>query len=195
MRQLTGKKVFIGYGTRYGATEEVANRIAEIIRQANNQVQVEDLKKNKNPPSPQEFDGVIIASGIRCSEWTKESNNYINKYKKQLGDQKRIFGLFVCSILAVTNYQEAVNNFLRPNLVKVGIPDDANHVIYDAFGGVMDFTKTSKIGFFDKKGLQVWAKELKNESEGSFNYEEDGKNDFRNWKQITEFAENFTKML
>ena len=192
---MVGKKVLIGYGTRYGATEEVVNRIAEIIHQDGNQVQVENLKKNKNPPSPQEFDGVIIASGIRCSEWTKESKNYINKYKKQLRDQEKIFGLFVCSILAVTNYKEAVNSFLRQNLVKVGIPDDNNRIIYDAFGGVMDFTKTSKIGIFDKKGLQLWAKELNNETEGPFKYEEEGKNDFRDWEKISEYAENFNKML
>ncbi|WP_455464719.1 flavodoxin domain-containing protein [Candidatus Hodarchaeum mangrovi] len=192
---MTGKKILIGYGTRFGATEEVAYRIAEVLRQHNNHVQVENLRKNRNPPTPQEFNGVIIASGMKMDKWTKEPKRYIKVHKKMLEDSKRVFGMFICSILAVQDYKEAIKRYLEQFLTEVGISDDKKHIIYDAFGGVMDFSKSSKMGFFDKRALQMGAMEMQKESEGSFQYEPEGRNDFRDWNKITIFAENFNQML
>jgi len=192
---MTEKKVLIGFGTRFGATEEVTHRIAEILRQHSNHVQAENLRKNKNPPTPQEFDGVIIASGMKMDKWTKEPKSYIKKHRNFLEDPKRIFGLFVCSVLVVQNYDEAVKRYLEQTLVEVGIPDDKKHIIYDAFGGVMDFSKSSNMGFFDTRALRMGAMEMKKESEGSFQYNPDGRNDFRDWNKIAKFAENFNQLL
>ena len=192
---MSGKKIFIGYGTRFGATEEVAQRIAEIFRQHDNQVQIENLRKNQNPPTPQEFDGVIIASGMKIDKWTKEPKKYIKKYKTMLEDPKTIFGMFVCSIRAVQEYEEAIKRYLQQTLVEAGIPDDKDHIVYDAFGGVMDFSKSSKMGFFDKRALQTAAMAMEKESNGTFHYDPEGRNDYRDWNKIAEFAENFNQLL
>jgi menaquinone-dependent protoporphyrinogen IX oxidase len=160
------KKIFIGYGTRFGATEEVAYRIAEILKEKGIESQVENLRKNKNPPSPQGFDGVIIASGMKINKWTKEPKKYIKKFRNELKDQNKIFGMYVCSVLAIQDYQEAIKLYLQKTLEENDIPDEKNRVIYDAFGGVMDFSTESKLGIFDKRALQMAAMGIEKDSEG-----------------------------
>ncbi len=192
---MSEKKVFIGFGTRFGATEEISHRIAELLENSGITTQVENLRKSKNPPSPQEFDGVIIASGMKISKWTKEPKKYIKKYSEMLKNPNKIFGMFVCSILAVQDYEQAKEDYLQKTLEKYNIPDDKNHIVYDAFGGVMDFSKETNLRLFDKRALQMAAMGMEKDSEGKFQYDPNGKNDFRDWGKITEFATKFKDML
>ena len=156
---------------------------------------MENLRKCKNPPSPREYNGVIIASGMKINKWTKEPKKYIKRYSDMLKDKNKIFGMFVCSLLAVQDYEKAKEDYLQKTLEEYDIPNDNNHIIYDAFGGVMDFSKESNLGFLDKKALQMAAMGMEKESEGSFQYNRNGKNDFRDWEKIEEFTTNFNNML
>ena len=42
---MSEKKVFIGFGTRFGATEEISHRIAELLEKDGITTQVENLRK------------------------------------------------------------------------------------------------------------------------------------------------------
>lgn len=192
---MSEKRVFIGFGTRFGATEEISHRIVKLLENSGITTQVENLRKNKNPPSSQEFDGVIIASGMKISKWTKEPKKYIKKYSDMLKNPDKIFGMFVCSILAVQDYEQAKADYLQKTLEDNDIPDDQNHIVYDAFGGVMDFSKDTNLRLFDKRALQMAAMGMEKDSEGAFQYDPNGKNDFRDWEKITEFATKFKNML
>ena len=192
---MSEKRVFIGFGTRFGATEEVSHKIAELLENEGNTIQVENLRKCKNPPSPQEFDGVIIASGMKISKWTKEPKRYIKKYSEMLKNPNKIFGMFVCSVLAVQDYEQAKKDYLQKTLEEYNIPDDKSHIIYDAFGGVMDFSKSTNLRLFDLRALKMAAMGMEKDSEGAFQYDPNGKNDFRDWEKIEEFASKFSKML
>ncbi|MFW9993308.1 MAG: flavodoxin domain-containing protein [Candidatus Odinarchaeota archaeon] len=193
---MLGKKVLISYGTRFGATEEVANEIAKVLENRGINSRLVNLRKIKprDWPSPDEFDGIIIASGIRINKWTKEPKKYLVKYKEVLKEPEKLLGMFVCSAYAVTEHEEAVRIYLEDTLVELGIPND-DKVLYEAFGGVFDFSKDSILGFVDKNMLKMAAMGIEKGSNGEVKIDKDGRTDFRDWGQIREFASKFAALI
>jgi menaquinone-dependent protoporphyrinogen IX oxidase len=62
-----------------------------------------------------------------------------------------------------------------------------------AFGGVFDFSSESKMGFLDKQLAKIAAKGM--EADLGYEIDRDSKNDFRDWDQIREFAEDYLTLL
>jgi menaquinone-dependent protoporphyrinogen oxidase len=183
------KKVLIAYGSRFGCTEEVSQEIAKILKEEGVDSSLLNLRKTKPKqwPSIEEFDGILIGSGIRIMKWTKESKKFLEMYKKELNEKG--LGLFVCCALAATDQAQAKKDYLEKVIDELGITPD----IYDAFGGVLDFSESSNMGFLDKKMLKMAAKAMK-EEEG-LAIEDDAKNDFRDWDQIRNFAEKIAALV
>lgn len=88
-------KVLICYGTRYGSTAEVAQDMGKTARELGTQVDVIHLEKGTHFPEPEEYDLVIIGSGIRMGEWTKEPLEFIEQKMESLSKTK--VALFVVS--------------------------------------------------------------------------------------------------
>ncbi|MBU7000904.1 MAG: hypothetical protein HXS51_09085 [Theionarchaea archaeon] len=183
------RKVLIAYGSRFGCTEEISQEIARVLEEEGVDSQLLDLKKTnpKKWPSIGEFDGILLGSGIRITKWTKESKKFLEMYKKEINEKRS--GLFVCCLLAATDQDQAKRDYIRKVIDELGITPD----IYDAFGGVLDFSDSSNMGFLDKKMLKMAAKAM--EEEGGIAIEDDAKNDFRDWDQIRSFAENVATLV
>ncbi len=81
------------YGTRYGATANTSEVIADVLRQERFEVKVVDAKKDKLQ-SISEFSLVIVGSGIKMGKWTKEPKKFLGKFQKELSKKK--VALFVC---------------------------------------------------------------------------------------------------
>ncbi|MHA1104508.1 MAG: flavodoxin domain-containing protein [Promethearchaeota archaeon] len=66
-------KVLILYGTRYGATKEISNEIEKIIQDSGMTTESFNLKEvnPKNIPPLDQYDGIIIGTGIKMGMWTK----------------------------------------------------------------------------------------------------------------------------
>ena len=82
----------------------------------------------------------------------------------------------------------AVNKLLLEVFTNLGL-ETGEHVIYDAFGGVYDLSKTSNLNWLNKKMLSTAAKEdpdmiVPNE-----------RMDYRDWDQIDTFLVNFISKL
>jgi hypothetical protein len=58
----------------------------------------------------------------------------------------------------------------------------------DAFGGVIDFSKSSKIGWLDKKIIGIASKD-------DPAIKKNRRNDLRDWDQIRTFGENFVELV
>lgn len=183
------KKVLIAYGSRFGCTEEVSKEIAKILKEEGIDSHLLNLRKTKPKkwPSIEEFDGILVGSGIRIMKWTKESKKFLEMYKKEINERKS--GLFVCCALAATDQAQAKRDYLEKAIDELGIAPD----IYDAFGGVLDFSESSNMGFLDKKMLKMAAKAM--EEEAGLPLEDDAKNDFRDWDQIRNFAEKVAALV
>jgi menaquinone-dependent protoporphyrinogen oxidase len=88
-------KVLICYGTRYGSTTEVVREMSETAKELGAHVDVVNLEKATSFPKPEEYDLVIVGSGIRAGQWKKEPLEFIKQNLESLSRTK--VALFVVS--------------------------------------------------------------------------------------------------
>jgi len=87
--------VLVVYGTRWGGTEKVAQTIGQALKDDGNTVDVIDAKKA--PQKIDNYDLVMIGSGLRADKWTRESIEFLEKNTSTLKTKKT--ALFVsCSM-------------------------------------------------------------------------------------------------
>jgi menaquinone-dependent protoporphyrinogen oxidase len=184
-------KVLIAYGSRFGSTEEISSEISKMLNEKGIETSMINLRevKSKNWPSLKTFDGIIVGSGIRVARWTKEAKQFLKKNRDEL--RNKSLGLFVsCADAAVPEtIGKARQDYLETTMEELGITAG----IFDAFGGVLDFTKSSKMSFIEKKALMAVAKQRAGDNLSII----DGKsrNDFRDWEQIKRFAEKYAETV
>ena len=81
-------KIAICYGSRYGTTTEVVQEMAKTAEEKGAHVELVDLKRMKLSSSLEEYDLIIIGSGIQANRWTKEPLKFIEENLKILSNQK-----------------------------------------------------------------------------------------------------------
>lgn len=88
---------------------------------------------------------------------------------------KKVLGLFISSGFASIpeNREKAKADWIEKIIDKMRIQAD----IYEAFGGVFDFSQSSRIGGIDKSMLKMVAKGMSKQF--SIKFGENGRNDFR----------------
>ncbi len=189
---MTQKRVLIAYGSRYCSTAETAGKLAEFLEEEQNlTVSLFNLRKGKEKSWPllekQDFDGIIVGTGIRVGKWTREVKQFVKINKKAIKDTKTLFGFFIsCGYASDPKYYPiAKKQFLEVKFEKLGFFPD----IYDAFGGVFDFSPTSSLNIIDKQILKWGARDL------VMNIDYIQRNDYRDWKQIYGFASRFETTL
>jgi menaquinone-dependent protoporphyrinogen oxidase len=186
---LIPKKVLIAHGSRYGSTEDISQNIAKILEVDNGfDTDILDLRKTdeRNWPLISGYDGIIIGSGIRVTRWTKESKKFLEKCKESLMTDRKVLGFFVsCGYAAdPKHYQIAREDFLEKKFEKIGIKPD----LYEAFGGIFDFSESSNLGYLDRKILIFGSSDL------GLDIDYNGRNDYRNWDRIRAFCEVFARL-
>ena len=184
---MTDKKLLVVYGTRYGSTEEIAQKIASIAENANISVSLIDLRKTQKKfwPSLEGFDGVIIGTGIRINRWVGQVKKFLVLRKEEINSFQGKIVFFTSSGLAFdkSKHDESVAVITNPmQNIGVSIP------YYEIFGGKYDLTESSRFNFFDKWVIKMVAKDDPNIVFGETN-------DQRDWKQIEQFASSFTEYL
>lgn len=88
------KKALIVYGTRFGATASTSEEIAKVLRYEGLDVRVVDAKQEK-VKDISGYDLIIVGSGMMIDRWTKEPENFLEKFQKELANKK--LALFVSS--------------------------------------------------------------------------------------------------
>jgi menaquinone-dependent protoporphyrinogen oxidase len=152
-------KTLIAYGTRYGATEMTANEIADVFRQEGLDTNVVNLKKDK-VKDINDYNLVVVGSGIKIKKWTKEPEKFLGKFKNELANKKT--ALFICcgakypldeKADVETELQYAQTHYLEEKAAKYGLQP----IAYGLFGGVYNF---NKMGWFFKKTLSAVKPQL-----------------------------------
>ena len=151
----------IVYGTRYGATANTSEVIADTLRQVGYEVKIVDAKKEK-VQSISEFDLIIVGSGIQMGRWTKEPEEFLKRYQNELSKKK--LALFVsCGGANPLSEGEQKNKELddakRKYLEDKSVEYKVNPVALGFFGGCYDFNKMS---WFFKKTLSSIKPKLEN---------------------------------
>lgn len=184
------KKIAIFYGTRFGGTIGIAEKISEVLTQKGFEVLILNTKEIDNPKEifENDFEGIILGSGIQIGEWTSKMKQFITENQELIQKESIKLGMFVSCGTAQTNEgtlkacSEYVDDFAKKLELKP--------VVTAAFGGIYDFSKKSKHGMIKKKLLKAIVKK---ESPGKFDLE--NINDFRNWDNVVAFSEKFAENM
>jgi len=184
------KKVLIAFGTRFGSTEEVSIKFKQTLEENGFLVDLVNLKaKNKVKPNTVGYSGILIGSGIRITRWTKEAKKFLKNNVKAINENKILTGIFLCS-------GEASNPEDRPEVIEKYLVDIfkeyglnlGENVLYDAFGGVFDLSKTSNLSWMNRRMLKMVAEE-------DPNIVLNERKDYRDWDQINAFLDTFMRRL
>jgi menaquinone-dependent protoporphyrinogen oxidase len=170
-------KVLVAYGTKYGSTAEVAERIARVVR--SNNVDVTVRKLGGKPDVPVEgFDLVVVGSAIIAGSWTPEALKFLEVSRGGLAGKS--VALFACCgdvVMKRSSFEDCRNKYLVEVASEKGI---SRPLSLGLFGGVLDF---ERYGFLVKAILHGAKKSI--EAQGvdlSKPY------DFRNWEEIDDWA-------
>jgi menaquinone-dependent protoporphyrinogen oxidase len=131
-------KALVVYGTRWGGTVGVAEKIGESLREANYTVDVVDAKKNQ--PTVDPYDLVVVGSGIRADKWTSGTLKFLTKNAHALRVKKT--ALFVSCQMADRKEEAAREKAKKAYLFKIAEAYGLNPISHGFFGGYADFSKS-----------------------------------------------------
>jgi menaquinone-dependent protoporphyrinogen oxidase len=130
-------KALVIYGTRWGGTTGIGEKIGDTLKKEGYVVDVLDSKHS--PQSISLYDLVIVGSGIRADKWTKETLSFIKK-NAELLKNKRI-AMFVSCQMAdgkKESQEKAKKIYLEKTAEQYGLKPLA----FGLFGGFLDFSKS-----------------------------------------------------
>ena len=171
-------RVLICYGTRYGSTGEIADRISETLSNRGARVDIVNLKKGK-VKDLDTYDLIIVGSGIQMGRWTKEPLKFLKKNRELLSRKK--VALFVSCMSA--SKPETCEQGRRDYLDKIDADfPEINPISMGLFGGQID---PARGGRMTKGIMKALLQEFVKEGEDPPEYV-----DLRNWEEIQMWAEN-----
>jgi menaquinone-dependent protoporphyrinogen oxidase len=132
--------VLVAYSTRYGSTQEIAQAIANTLRECGFLVDLEPIKKVK---TLEEYTAVVIGAPLYIMHLNKEVHNFLSQHQEVLMKRKAA----VFALGALSNKEEECKE-VRVQLDK----ELAKHpwfmpVAVETFGGKFD---AAKLHFLDK---------------------------------------------
>jgi menaquinone-dependent protoporphyrinogen oxidase len=174
-------RALVAYGTRYGSTKEIAERIGKVLKEKRVEVTVEDAGR-VSAKDIESHDLIIIGSAIIMGKWLKHAEKLIACNETTLAGKRT--AVFVCCMDAADpkRIADAQSNYLDKVLSRF---PSLEPVSTGLFAGVVDF---NAYGFIIKKIM-------KSESAKRGLAESDMKvvNDLRDWNAIEAWAESLLK--
>ncbi|MDD4355019.1 MAG: flavodoxin domain-containing protein [Candidatus Izemoplasmatales bacterium] len=165
------KNILIAYGSKYGATEEIARHIGQLMNKAGLHTDV--LKADKKlDPSP--YSAVIIGSAVYIGLWRENVTSFVKRQVSVLGNKP--VWVFVSGPLGEGDPNELVEGWFFPKRVKPFIDQIQPRSIV-AFGGKVDTEQLS--------GLERWMMKKINSPTG----------DYRNWEGINQWTQTIIEEL
>ena len=75
------KSILIVYASRFGSTSEIVQEIADTIEKDENNfsITINDLRDKPKIDNLEDYDGIIVGSGVKYGRWTKESLNFLKQ--------------------------------------------------------------------------------------------------------------------
>lgn len=145
----------IAYATKGGATEEVAFKIAEVLRQKHGfEVDLVNLRKTPSPDiSP--YKNVIVGGGVRVHRVYKETVRFLEKNDFE----GKNVAFFILSLEAGNpkSYDNAVAKYIKKLLEKC---PHVKPIATEAFGGRMKVLGFTVADARDFGKVEIWADNL-----------------------------------
>lgn len=147
-------KTLIAYVTKGGATEEVANAIADVFASKGIDADLLNLKKEK--PNLDNYNTLVLGAGVRAGKIYGEAIDLLKKNDLQ----GKKLALFIVS--GEANDPKTIGNVfekhIKGNLMKHA---NAEVISYNAFGGRMKFLWKEVFNDLNRlPNAKKWAEEL-----------------------------------
>ncbi|MCW4055014.1 MAG: flavodoxin domain-containing protein [Candidatus Bathyarchaeota archaeon] len=131
----------IVYGTRCGATARTSEIIAETCSKEGLDVKVVNLKED-TVKDINEYELVIVGSGIQINKWTGEPEKFLKKFQKEL--TKKSPAPFVCCGNAEpiddrTDKTESIEKARKKYLEEKAVEYNLQPIALGLFGGIYNF--------------------------------------------------------
>ncbi len=164
--------ILVTYASKYGATQEIAERIGEVLRQAGLQVDILPVASIRNLVA---YEAVILGSAVYIGKWHKEAETFLRTNEKILAE--RPAWLFSSGPTGEGNAVELVEGWRLPDALKP-VADRIHPRDIAVFHGYINL---DKVNFIEK-----WAvKSLVKKPFG----------DFRDWNSIVAWATGIADVL
>ncbi|MGB9928247.1 MAG: flavodoxin domain-containing protein [Methanosarcina sp.] len=164
-------KVLVAYATRYGSTQEVAQAIADTLRECGLEVDLEPMRKIKTLEG---YTGVVFGAPLYIMHWNKDAHNFLSQHREALADkQVAVFALGALSndeeeckeVRAQLDKELAKYQWLKPVAVETfgGKYDSAKLHFLDKIIVSMPANPLHKVQTIDVRdwtAIQAWAKSL-----------------------------------
>ena len=175
-------KALVIFGTRYGTAKEISERIADVLKEENLDVDLINSDDKKNI-TVENYDLVVAGSGIKMGKWTKNTLNFLKKNRNELSNRK--VALFVSCGAAnqEKDKAEAQEKYLD-NVASKYL--DTEPIATGLFGGVYDPNADHGLLFKLIKGSI--EKEMKKMGQNPTL-----KHDYRDWDYINKWTINLIK--
>ena len=168
-------KALVAFGTRYGSTTGIAEKIAGVLVEAGNDVDIVDLGKERIR-DVDAYDFVVVGSGIQVGKWTKESLRFLDENKEALRQRK--LAMFATSGQARDKSKQ--EEYLEEYVAQVAEKYGLSPIRMGVFVGAFDM---NKYNFPVKLLMKTLIKDLE-----SFGYDINKPVDLREWDKIEEWA-------
>lgn len=165
------EKILVAYATKYGATEEIAEKIGEVLRQAGLAVDVisADRVRDLSP-----YGAVILGSAVYMFQWRKGAVQFLKKHEPALAE--RPVWLFSSGPLSEGDPVEQLEGWRFPK-AQQAIADRIRPREIVVFHGALDLARLNP--------LEKWAMTKFDSPVG----------DFRDWEMITAWAMSIAARL
>ncbi len=165
------EKILLTYASKYGATEEIAEKIAEVLGNAGLHV---DLKPVKEVRELSPYSAVVLGSAVYIGGWMKPAAKFLKSHQQALS--KIPVWIFSSGPTGEGDALELLKGWTFPEKLKP-VADRIQPREMVIFHGAIDKDKIP--------GIYKWM--LKNV--------EAGIGDFRDWQAITTWADSIAEHL
>ncbi|OPY31368.1 MAG: protoporphyrinogen oxidase [Methanomassiliicoccales archaeon PtaU1.Bin124] len=178
-------RALVAYGSKYGSTKEIAERIAKNLREGGMTVDLKNVTEEKVTAGG--YDLAVVGSGIYAGKWMKPVLKFLQDGSPELSKGK--VALFACCMDAADPKanKDAVKRYIAD--VQAGMPG-LKVASSATFAGVVDF---NKYGFVVKKIMKsIYVK--RNEEAGSPEKADEidwtKTRDYRDWNAIDAWSKD-----
>ena len=164
-------RILIAYATKYGATQEIAEKIGEVINQAGLSADVQAVK-NVNDLSP--YGAVVLGSAVYIGNWRKTAANFLKENAALL--KEREVWIFSSGPVGDGDPIDLLDGWRLPGKLEPVVENIQPQDVVVFHGAVFE----TKMNFIEK-----WMMNNMGSPAG----------DFRDWKAITAWAQSIAEAL
>lgn len=174
-------KILILYGTTEGQTRKIAHFIKVVLQNSGNQVTIADT--TAEPPSPKEYDAVLIGSSIHMHKYQSSVKHYIKKHVAHLNQMPcAFFSVSLAAASGLEDEQREVQKITTHFLEQTGWKP----LMTCQVAGALKYTEYD---YFKRLIMKLISKKEGGATDTSQDYE------YTNWDEVTKFVNEFLNKI